>query len=387
MRAFLLLLPIVSTSAGFLSGQPPKPKFTSSPSFSETKVPPVNAAPEAALARATPATIARSAFVPVLSYGGLAAAAVGAGKLVGAAGYAGSTVMGVPIPLVTLGAVAAPAVIMWLEMLVFGGGERIAKLMGGEPADASLVAIASDVARRAGLEPPAHVFEIPTDELNAFAAGFGRGDATVAVTSGLRQRLNKKELEAVIAHEIGHIRHSDMRTNMHVAVAIAGLGGIYELGRFLIESDSGKSSESKDDESGSSSLPLGLTLMAAGVSTRVVAQMLKLSMSRSAEFDADSVAADLVGGDAMISALSKIQEAAEERRFKVKGGSWFSSDKGGAQPALSSFRGGVFAHAYISDGSSKDERAKAGFWSRLTEAFATHPSTERRIAALRAKGR
>ena len=174
---------------------------------------------------------------------------------------------------------------------------------------------------------------------------------------------------------------------MHVAVAIAGLGGIYELGRFLIESDSGKSSESKDDESGSSSLPLGLTLMAAGVSTRVVAQMLKLSMSRSAEFDADSVAADLVGGDAMISALSKIQEAAEERRFKVKGGSWFSSDKGGAQPALSSFRGGVFAHAYISDGSSKDERAKAGFWSRLTEAFATHPSTERRIAALRAKGR
>ena len=91
----------------------------------------------------------------------------------GAAGYAGSTVMGVPIPLVTLGAVAAPAVIMWLEMLVFGGGERIAKLMGGEPADASLVAIASDVARRAGLEPPAHVFEIPTDELNAFAAGFG----------------------------------------------------------------------------------------------------------------------------------------------------------------------------------------------------------------------
>merc|ERR1712118_366322 len=93
-----------------------------------------------------------------------------------------------------------------------GGGERVAKMMGGKKADAYLTDLANGVSTKAGLPPPAHVYEIPTNELNAFAAGFGRKDATVAVTSGLRKALNKKELEAVIAHEIGHIRHSDMST-------------------------------------------------------------------------------------------------------------------------------------------------------------------------------
>lgn len=323
----------------------------------------------------------------MLSYGGLAAAAVGASKLVTVSGYAGETILGMPMPLVTMAAVAAPALIMWVEFHFLGGGERVARMMGGQPADARLVDIASSVARRAGLKAPAHVFEIPTGELNAFAAGFGQADATVTVTSGLRRTLNEKELEAVIAHEIGHIRHSDMRTNMHVAIAIAGLGGIYEIGRFLIESERGANRESStnDDDDSGSSLPLGMALMTAGITSRIIAQILQLSMSRSAEFDADSVAAELCGSDAMISALAKIQSAAEENNSKrrLSSRSWSSCEK--VQPALNSFRGGMFAHAYISDGKSDAERRKNGFWSRLSEAFSTHPTTERRIAALRAK--
>merc|ERR1719271_1187760 len=106
-------------------------------------------------------------------------------------------------------------------------------MMGGHEADDSLTALCSRVADRAGLPPPKHVYEIPTAELNAFAAGFGRGDATIAVTSGIRSALSTSELEAVIAHELGHIRHSDMSTNMHAAIAIAGLGGLHEVGRML----------------------------------------------------------------------------------------------------------------------------------------------------------
>merc|ERR1719231_1804876 len=148
-----------------------------------------------------------------------------------------------------LGAVAAPSLLLLLEFIFLGGGERVAKMMGGERADSYVTGIANDVALKAGLPPPAHVFEIPTSELNAFAAGFGSKDATVAVTSGLRDALSKKELEAVIAHEIGHIRHSDMSTNMHLAVATAGLGGVYEAGRLL----SRYSSESKSGGSKSKS--------------------------------------------------------------------------------------------------------------------------------------
>merc|ERR1719231_538647 len=141
-------------------------------------------------------------------------------------------------------------------------------MMGGAPADAKLTKIAANVAQRANLPPPAHVFEIPSDELNAFAAGFGTGDATVAVTSGLRRTLSQKELEAVVAHEIGHIRHADMRTSMHVAVAIAGLGGIYEFGRILARSEAERDTSDDDDDAGSAA-SLGWALMAGGLAARL----------------------------------------------------------------------------------------------------------------------
>merc|ERR1719240_2218938 len=211
--------------------------------------------------------------------------------------------------------------------------------MGGQPADASLTELCSRVSDRAGLPPPKHVYEIPTAELNAFAAGFGRGDATVAVTSGIRSALSTKELEAVVAHEIGHIRHSDMTTNMHAAVAIAGLGGLYELGRFLVNTESQTERESKSDDKGSSgsTASLGLMLMLGGTVTRSLAHLLQLSISRGAEYDADRVAAEVCGPDAMISALSKIQRRAETAPPR---------DRLAA-------RGNAFAHAYISNGPSR----------------------------------
>merc|ERR1719316_2670089 len=218
-------------------------------------------------------------------------------------------------------------------------------MMGGQPGDKNLTALCSRVAKRAGLPPPAHVYEIPTSELNAFAAGFGRGDATVAVTSGLRRALSERELEAVIAHEIGHIRHSDMSTSMHVAIAIAGLGGLYEMGRLLQRTDA-KSEQSEKDDAQS----LGLALMVGGAATRALAQLLKLSISRGAEYDADRVAAELCGADAMISALSKIEQL---------------SATAPRDQALAA-RGGAFAHAYISNGPSdqpkEETRGLQGAW-------------------------
>lgn len=298
---------------------------------------------------------ARPFLVPALSYGGLAAVAVGAAKVVTITGYAGTTIMGVSLPTATAAAIAAPALLMYVEFRFGGGGERVAIKMGGAPADASLVALATDVANRAGLDAPAHVFEIPTDELNAFAAGFGSADATVAVTSGLRSALTTSELEAVIAHEIGHIRHEDMRTNMHVAVAIAGLGGIYEVGRVLAQSESSSDSD-KDDDSGSV-VSLGVAMMAGGMAARLAAHMLQLSMSRTAEYDADGVAAQLCGSNAMMSALKKIQHVTDQKaRLTSENSSHgWSKSKPVEVRALSSFRGGAFAHSYISSGEATSQ--------------------------------
>jgi len=216
--------------------------------------------PVASLVKKT-SSVARPVLVPALSYGGLAAVAVGATKVVASAGYASAAIMGMPLPVAAAVAVLAPALVTFFEFTLFGGGKRIAQAMGGTPADPRLTALVGDVARRAGLKPPAHVFEIPTGELNAFAAGFGTDDATVAITAGLRSKLTSRELEAVLAHEIGHIRHADMRTSMHVMVAIAGLGGIYEMGRVLANSEMGsRASSSDDDDDGGSVVPLGLAM-------------------------------------------------------------------------------------------------------------------------------
>jgi len=343
----------------------------------------VRHAPTMATLVTKPASAARPLLVPALSYGGLAAVAVGTSKVVAMAGYGGAMIMGVSLPVASAAAVAAPALWMFVEYRLLGGGERVAKMMGGMPADERLTELASDVARRAGLKPPAHVFEIPTDELNAFAAGFGTADATVAVTSGLRRALTTTELEAVLAHEIGHIRHSDMRTSMHVAVAIAGLGGIYEIGRVLARSEPSSRSDDDDDDSGSVAA-LGWGLMAGGVAARCAAHMLQLSMSRSAEYDADSVAAELCGSEAMISALRKIQRVADEKE-KRRGSGWWPKGKAAEEPALASFRGGAFSHSYISNGEASDALTKKGkgdWWQGVKTALSTHPTTDSRIAAL-----
>lgn len=316
-------------------------------------------------------------LVPALGYAGLAGAAIGTQQLLTAAGYSGATlqVMHTSVPVAVV-AVLLPALVLLGEFLLLGGGERVAKMMGGRPADPALTSLCSRVAERAGLPPPAHVYEIPTSELNAFAAGFGRGDATVAVTSGLRRTLSTRELEAVIAHELGHIRHSDMSTNMHVAVAIAGLGGLYHMGRLLVEADGkrGSSSKSSDEDGGGGAIMVGLALMLGGAAARSLAHLLQLSISRNAEYDADRVAAELCGADAMISALSKIDSrtaaVAPQQRLAAQG------------------RNGAFAHAYISNGQSGeecDEEARGGVWQRAARLLSTHPPTQDRIAALRAQ--
>ena len=182
------------------------------------------------------------------------------------------------------------------------------------------------------------------------------------MTSGIRSALSARELEAVLAHEIGHIRHSDMSTNMHAAIAVAGLGGIYELGRMLTYSDRDRDS---DDEGGTASL--ALLLMVGGAATRILAHLLQLSISRGAEYDADRVAAELCGADAMISALSKIEKA---------------SATAPRDQALAA-RGGAFAHAYISNGPSELPKEEMRAWEKIKRLWSTHPSTADRIAALR----
>ena len=313
-------------------------------------------------------------LIPVLSYAGLASVTAGALHLVQ------PFLTGQGVALVG-GCVAVPAGFVLLQLLLMGGS-GVAKHMGGVPADASLTALAHDAAAAVGVPPPRHVFEIVRREPNAFAASglFGSSQTTVAVTSGLRGALTTRELQAVLAHEMGHLRHDDVARNMHVAVAAAGLGGIHKAGRILLDASLSDKKESKGDkdknEGGGAAL--GLALMAGGLGAQALAHLAQLAASRGSELQADRAAAEAYGADALISALRKIDAAAARAPADLR---------------ASGAAAGLMAHAMISGGPSDSSSASAaaatsgadggvGFFGRLGRMLSTHPPTSARVQAL-----
>merc|ERR1719231_813394 len=94
----------------------------------------------------------------------------------------------------------------------------------------------------------------------------------------------------------------------------------------------------------------------------------------------------------MISALEKIQAAADKPKRSRSVGRRTAGDQ--PEPAMASFRGGAFAHSYISDGlkspgsdgTQRMAKGIGGMWRSWMEAFSTHPTTEKRIARLRERG-
>ncbi len=176
----------------------------------------------------------------------------------------------------------------------------------------------------AGLPMP-RVEIMETQALNAYAAGLGPDDATVAVTRGLLETLDPRELDAVLAHEMVHIRNRDVRLMVFALIFAGGitLGG--SLVAHLINQRRGNSWSSSDFDTGGFGVRghhrngglgapalvavAGALLVAAATLalTHVGAIMTRLAISRAREFMADAGAVELTKDpDALISALAKI---------------------------------------------------------------------------------
>merc|ERR1719359_760742 len=169
----------------------------------------------------------------------------------------------------------------------------IAKAMGGfESNDAALRAMVGAVHERSGLggDVP-KVYIIPSEEPNAFAAGTKA--SVVAVTTGLLDLLTPRELRAVLAHEIGHVRNRDMARSLFSGCMVAGLGFAMTIGDMLMQSERRdrrrkKSKDDKKDDGGLGSL--GLILYASGAITQAMGTILRMMHSRTAEYAADAFA-------------------------------------------------------------------------------------------------
>lgn len=205
--------------------------------------------------------------------------------------------------------------------------------------------ITERLVQKAGLPMP-KVYLIPEHTPNAFATGRNHENAAVAVTMGLYEMLNEKELEGVIAHELSHVKHYDILVGTIAAVFAGAIAMIANMMQF------GAMFGGNNRQGGN---PIIMILMA--ILLPLAASIIQMTVSRSREFMADEGAARLTGNaEGLQSALAKLENYA----------------RGGHQIHNATEQ---TAHMFIVNPFS-------GLKSSFGGLFRTHPTTEDRIARL-----
>jgi heat shock protein HtpX len=157
-----------------------------------------------------------------------------------------------------------------------------------------LYAIVANLAQRAGLPTP-RIAIIPEDTPNAFATGRNPEHAVVAVTEGIMRILSRPELEAVIGHELGHVKHRDILLSSLSAVLAQAIMFLSRFAGFF----------GARDEEGRSNPVASIAIMILGP---IAAILLQMAVSRSREYLADEYSAHLTGRpDLLASALERLE--------------------------------------------------------------------------------
>lgn len=194
--------------------------------------------------------------------------------------------------------------------------------------------------------PMPTVYLIDDDSPNAFATGRDPAHSAIAVTRGITQLLTLGELEAVLAHELGHVKNRDILISTIAAVLAGVVTTIAHYGMYF-----GTSYSSNNDDNRPAN-PIFVLLLI--ILAPLAASLINLGISRSREFEADATGAHICGRPlALASALAKIEKLSQFRPMTA------------ANPALSSL--------YIA------QPTQAGWLMNL---FSTHPPMIERIARL-----
>lgn len=207
----------------------------------------------------------------------------------------------------------------------------------------------------AGLPLP-EGYVIPDSDLNAFATGFSPSNSCIAVTEGLLEALNREELQAVVAHEMSHIRNYDIRLMTIAAVLMNAIGLISDWSIRSTGYRSRVPSSSRRGKGGAIFFILWLVLI---ILAPLISRIIAMAISRQREYLADASAAELTRNPkGLISALEKIRMA--------------------VQPTYAVNNG--IAHMCITDHRGSLIEEKEGLIGNL---FATHPPMEKRILTLK----
>ncbi|MBN2058512.1 MAG: M48 family metallopeptidase [Candidatus Saganbacteria bacterium] len=225
--------------------------------------------------------------------------------------------------------------------------------------DPDLYNLVDNLCIGAGLPQP-KIFIINDSAPNAFATGRDPQHAVVAVTTGLLDKLNKRELSGVIAHELTHVGNYDIRLMTIVAILAGTVVLMSDL--FLRWTWFGGRGRSRSDSrgGGQAQLILFIVAVALAVLSPLVAQVIKLAISRKREFLADA-------GGAMITRDPEGLALALEK---------LTADKEPLEVANK-----ATAHMYIINPLKEYEGTSRGWFAGM---FMTHPPIEERLAKLRA---
>lgn len=253
---------------------------------------------------------------------------------------------------------------MWVAVLFsvvssfasyYWGDKLVLAMSGAKPAKRKqhfdFFTVAENLAIAAGIPKPA-LYVIDDTAMNAFATGRDPQHAVVCATTGILSRLDRRELEGVIAHELSHIKNFDIRLMAVVAVLVGTVAFLADM--FLRNLWWGGS---RDRDDGRSNGPLLLIGIVLAIITPILAMLIQLAISRRREYLADASAANLTRyPEGLALALEKL-----------------GKDKEVLEAATN-----ATAHLYITN-PFKGKQFAAWFSSM----FNTHPPIEERIKILR----
>jgi heat shock protein HtpX len=205
--------------------------------------------------------------------------------------------------------------------------------------------IMRELSSQAGMPMP-KLYVTPDLQPNAFATGRNPNHAAVAVTQGILNILDWKELRGVLAHELSHVGNRDILIGSVAAAVATGISFVANMAMW------GAMFGGRDDDEGAN--PIAILLLA--ILAPMAAGLLQMALSRSREFEADRSGARLIGdGEPLARALLKLDSAARQIPMDV-------------QPAQ--------AQKYIVN-------PLTGRKVSFAKLFTTHPPTEERVARLR----
>jgi heat shock protein HtpX len=259
---------------------------------------------------------------------------------------------------VLVGGIAGGISLLYVLFAFYAGGDVILTISGARPLekkdDPQLYNVVEEIAIAAGIPCP-KIYLIPDSAPNAFATGRDPKHAVVAITTGLRSKLTRDELQGVMAHEIAHIRNYDIRLMMLLALLIGLIVMMADLFWQMLRFGPRSHRRSGEGKGGGAAFAIIVVVaIILSIIAPFLAQIIQLAVSRQREYLADASAVEFTRNPlGLAGALKKIDDDPEVLEVANRG----------------------TAHLYIANPIKK-------FEARASSMFASHPPIKDRIARL-----